>query len=120
MTPRTASFAWPWWRLEPIAVVDQATRHHSVERRHDLPIGEQRLDPLQGRDGDVDLVGREGMVRFRNAKIRLGDLRAGAHLVERPVADKMSLRTQLLPASQQGVLKRYVCRVVIQLAAGEL
>src|SRR6476646_5123363 len=32
----------------------------------------------------------------------------------------MSLRTQLFPTSQQGVLKRYVRLVVVQLAAREL
>src|SRR5229473_954161 len=96
------------------------TWHHAIERRHDLRIGEQRLDLLHGRGGDVDLVGREGTVRFRNAEIRLGDLRVGAHLIERPVADEVSSRTQLLPALQQGVLKRYVRLVAVQLAARAL
>src|SRR5229473_1115024 len=95
------------------------TWHHAIERRHDLRIGEQRLGLLHGRGGEVDLGGREGAVRFRNAEIRLGDLRVGAHLIEHPVAYPMSLG-QLLPALQQGILKRYVRVVVVQSAARAL
>ena len=74
--------------LDQIASVHQAPRHHAIERRNDLRIGEQRLGPLHGRGGEVDLVGGEGTVRFRNAEIRLGDLRVGTHLIEHPVADE--------------------------------
>jgi len=31
--------------LDQITPVHQSARHHSIERRHDLRIGEQRLDP---------------------------------------------------------------------------
>jgi len=92
------------WTKSPRFTRRRATT--PVERRHDLLIGEQRLDPLHGRGGDVDLVGARA--RFASATLRSAlAISAPARTSSSvPVADKMSLRTQLLPASQQGVLKR--------------
>src|SRR4051812_5997900 len=105
------------WTKSPRFTSRRAT---TPSKGHDLSIGEQRLDPLHGRGGDVDLGGRDDTVRFRNAEIRLGHVRGGAHLIERPVADEVSRRAQLLAAPQQGVLKRNVRLVVVQLAARAL
>ena len=116
MTLPRASSASPW-RPGPIAPVHPAPRHHTIERRHDLRVGEQRLDLLYRRGGDVDLVGREVAVRFRNAEISLGDISIGVHLIEGSVADELPSFAQLFPIFRQGVLKRYVRLVVIQLPA---
>jgi len=60
--------------LDQIAPIHQPPRYHSIERRHDLRIGKQRLDPLHSSGGEVDLRGGKGAVRFSNAHIGLGDV----------------------------------------------
>jgi hypothetical protein len=90
------------------------------ERRNDLRIGEQCLDLLHGCGRNVDLVGREVAVRLRNTEIRLGDICISVHLIECPVADELPSLAQLFPVFCQGVLKRQVRFVVVQLAARAL
>jgi hypothetical protein len=70
-----------------IAPVHQPPRHHSIERRHDLRIGEEGLDPLHRSGSQSDLGDGKGAVRFSNAHIGLGDVRVGARLVKRLVSD---------------------------------
>ena len=105
--------------LDQIASVHQAARHHAVERRHDLRIGEQRLGLLHGRSGEVDLVGGQGAVRFRNAEIRLGDRRIGTRLIE-PLGGNPVIIEECFLAFQRDVLKRHIRPVVVHLAARSL